>query len=144
MLLYFFFFSLSNFYAQHTIDFVHRSLYTSSLHDSTHNAFTCLYSRLCDPLYISLLCYGPESIMLILAGIDRAVSHCKRCLLHHAYMCLNPFHLSLSVLCSNSRRCSYLYSLTPLLMESMRVTKHVKKMSCSFFTPESKERLKAS
>lgn len=101
-------------YAHHIIDLVHHSLYTWSQSYTTH-ASACSFSRPRDPLNISL-CYGPESIVLILAGIDRAVSHCKRCLLHHTYMCLNPFHLSLSVLCSNSRRRSYLCALAPFLM----------------------------
>lgn len=58
----------------------------------------------CSPPDIAFLCYGPESIVLILAWIDCAISYCKRCRLHHAYIYLYPFHLSLPLPSSNSFR----------------------------------------
>lgn len=56
----------------------------------------------CRPPDIAFLCYSPKSIVLILAWIDCAISYCKRCRLHHAYIHLYPFHLSLPFPPSNS------------------------------------------
>lgn len=58
----------------------------------------------CSPPDIAFLCYSPESIVLILAWIDCAISYCKRRRLHHAYIYLYPFHLSLPLPSSNSFR----------------------------------------
>lgn len=58
----------------------------------------------CSPPDIAFLCYSPKSIVLILAWIDCAISYCKRCRLHHAYIHLYPFHLSLPFPSSNSFR----------------------------------------
>lgn len=58
----------------------------------------------CNPPDIAFLCYSPESIVLILAWIDCAISYCKRSRLHPAYIYLYPFHLSLPLPSSNSFR----------------------------------------
>ncbi len=58
----------------------------------------------CRPPDIAFLCCSPKSIVLILAWIDCAISYCKRGRLHHAYIHLSPFHLSLPFPSSNSFR----------------------------------------
>ncbi len=58
----------------------------------------------CRPPDIAFLCCSPKSIVLILAWIDCAISYCKRGRLHHAYIHLYPFHLSLPFPSSNSFR----------------------------------------